>query len=126
MRIMKNLKILYFALPVWVMLMCIPFEINADKGMEVLLNANVLYIFRMLVILFSLGSMVSAFTVLKDRLMSQLVLLAISFLWVVIDYYMNLSTPGSDNLLWLLPMIMLIYIIRYKAVSRVSDKTEDK
>lgn len=123
---MKNLKILYFALPVWVMLMCIPFEINADKGMEVLLNANVLYIFRMLVILFSLGSMVSAFTVLKDRLMSQLVLLAISFLWVVIDYYMNLSTPGSDNLLWLLPMIMLIYIIRYKAVSRVSDKTEDK
>lgn len=126
MRIMKNLKILYFALPVWVMLMCIPFEINADKGMEVQLNANVLYIFRMLVILFSLGSMVSAFTVLKDRLMSQLVLLAISSLWVVIDYYMNLSTPGSDNLLWLLPMIMLIYIIRYKAVSRVSDKTEDK
>ncbi|MBR6699874.1 MAG: hypothetical protein IKL71_07665 [Bacteroidaceae bacterium] len=123
---MKNLKILYFALPVWVMLMCIPFEINADKGMEVQLNANVLYIFRMLVILFSLGSMVSAFTVLKDRLMSQLVLLAISSLWVVIDYYMNLSTPGSDNLLWLLPMIMLIYIIRYKAVSRVSDKTEDK
>lgn len=126
MRIMKNLKILYFALPVWVMLMCIPFEINADKGMEVQLNANVLYIFRMLVILFSLGSMVSAFTVLKDRLMSQLVLLAISSLWVVIDYYMNLSTPGSDNLLWLLPMIMLIYIIRYKAVSRVSSKTEDK
>ena len=126
MRIMKNLKILYFALPVWVMLMCIPFEINADKGMEVQLNANVLYIFRMLVILFSLGSMVSAFTVLKDRLMSQLVLLAISSLWVVIDYYMNLSTPGSDNLLWLLPMIMLIYIIRYKAVSRVSDKAEDK
>lgn len=123
---MKNLKILYFALPVWVMLMCIPFDINADKGMEVQLNANVLYIFRMLVILFSLGSMVSAFTVLKDRLMSQLVLLAISSLWVVIDYYMNLSTPGSDNLLWLLPMIMLIYIIRYKAVSRVSDKTEDK
>ena len=123
---MKNLKILYFALPVWVILMCIPFEINADKGMEVQLNANVLYIFRMLVILFSLGSMVSAFTVLKDRLMSQLVLLAISSLWVVIDYYMNLSTPGSDNLLWLLPMIMLIYIIRYKAVSRVSDKTEDK
>lgn len=123
---MKNLKILYFALPVWVMLMCIPFEINADKGMEVQLNANVLYIFRMLVILFSLGSMVSAFTVLKDRLMSQLVLLAISSLWVVIDYYMNLSTPGSDNLLWLLPMIMLIYIIRYKAVSRVSSKTEDK
>ncbi len=123
---MKNLKILYFALPVWVMLMCIPFEINADKGMEVQLNANVLYIFRMLVILFSLGSMVSAFTVLKDRLMSQLVLLAISSLWVVIDYYMNLSTPGSDNLLWLLPMIMLIYIIRYKAVSGVSDKAEDK
>lgn len=123
---MKNLKILYFALPVWVILMCIPFEINAGKGLEVQLGANVLYIFRMLVVLFSLASMVSAFTILKERLMSQLVLLAISALWVVIDYYMNLSTPGSDNLLWLLPMIMLIYIIRYKAVSGVSDKAEDK
>ncbi|MBR2458265.1 MAG: hypothetical protein IKB39_09545 [Bacteroidaceae bacterium] len=123
---MKNLKILYFALPVWVILMCIPFEINADKGMEVQLNANVLYIFRMLVILFSLGSMVSAFTILKERLMSQLVLLAISALWVVIDYYMNLSTPGSDNLLWLLRMIVVVYVLRYKAVSRATYKQKDR
>lgn len=123
---MKNLKILYFALPVWVILMCIPFEINADKGMEVQLDANVLYIFRMLVILFSLGSMVSAFTILKERLMSQLVLLVISALWVVIDYYMNLSTPGSDNLLWLLPMIAVVYLIRYKAVSRATNKQKDR
>lgn len=123
---MKNLKILYFALPVWVILMCIPFEINADKGMEVQLNANVLYIFRMLVILFSLGSMVSAFTILKERLMSQLVLLAISALWVVIDYYMNLSAPGSDNLLWLLRMIVVVYVLRYKAVSRATNKQKDR
>ena len=123
---MKNLKILYFALPVWVILMCIPFEINADKGMEVQLNANVLYIFRMLVILFSLGSMVSAFTILKERLMSQLVLLAISALGMVIDYYMNLCTPGSDNLLWLLPMIAVVYLIRYKVVSRATNKQKDR
>lgn len=123
---MKNLKILYFALPVWVILMCIPFEINADKGMEVQLNANVLYIFRMLVVLFSLGSMVSAFTILKERLMSQLVLLAISALWVVIDYYLNLSMPGSDNLLWLLPMIVVVYVVRYKAVSRATNKQKDR
>ena len=123
---MKNLKILYFALPVWVILMCIPFEINAGKGLEVQLDANVLYIFRMLVVLFSLGSMVSAFTILKERLMSQLVLLAISALWVVIDYYMNLSNPGSDNLLWLLPMIAVVYLIRYKAVSRATNKQKDR
>ena len=123
---MKNLKILYFALPVWVMLMCIPFEINAGKGLEVQLNANVLYVFRMLVVLFSLGSMVSAFTILKERLMSQLVLLAISAPWVVIDYYMNLCTPGSDNLLWLLPMIAVVYLIRYKVVSRATNKQKDR
>lgn len=123
---MKNLKILYFALPVWVILMCIPFEINAGKGLEVQLNANVLYIFRMLVVLFSLASMVSAFTILKERLMSQLVLLAISALWVVIDYYMNLCTPGSDNLLWLLPMIVVVYVVRYKAVSRATNKQKDR
>ena len=123
---MKNLKILYFALPVWVILMCIPFEINAGKGLEVQLDANVLYIFRMLVVLFSLGSMVSAFTILKERLMSQFVLLAISALWVVIDYYMNLSTPGSDNLLWLLPMIAVVYLVRYKAVSRATNKQKDR
>lgn len=123
---MKNLKILYFALPVWVILMCIPFEINAGKGLEVQLDANVLYIFRMLVVLFSLASMVSAFTILKERLMSQLVLLVISALWVVIDYYMNLSTPGSDSLLWLLPMIAVVYLIRYKAVSRATNKQKDR
>ena len=75
---MNKLKILYFALPIWVVLMCVPFEINADKGMEITLSASLLYLFRMLVVLFSLGTMVGAFTVLKERLVSQLLLLCIS------------------------------------------------
>ena len=123
---MNKLKILYFALPVWIVLMCIPFEINADKGMEITLSASVLYLFRMLVVLFSLGTMVGAFTVLKERLVSQLLLLCISAFWVVIDYYLNLSMPGSDNLLWLLPMIMVVYVVRYKAVARAAAKQEEK
>ena len=123
---MNKLKILYFALPVWIVLMCIPFEINADKGVEIVLGASVLYVFRMLVVLFSLGTMVGAFTVLKERLVSQLLLLCISAFWVVIDYYLNLSMPGSDNLLWLLPMIMVVYVVRYKAVARAAAKQEEK
>lgn len=106
--------------------MCVPFEINADKGMEITLSASVLYLFRMLVVLFSLGTMVGAFTVLKERLVSQLLLLCISAFWVVIDYYLNLSMPGSDNLLWLLPMIMVVYVVRYKAVASATGKKEGK
>lgn len=123
---MNKLKILYFALPVWIVLMCIPFEINACKGMETGLSASVLYVFRMLVVLFSLGTMVGAFTVLKDRLVSQLLLLSISAFWVVIDYYLNLSMPGSDNLLWLLPMVIVVYVVRYKAVMCAIGKQEGK
>lgn len=123
---MNKLKILYFALPVWIVLMCIPFEINADRGMETGLSASAIYFFRMLVVLFSLGTMAGAFTVLKERLVSQLLLLSISAFWVVIDYYLNLSMPGSDNLLWLLPMVVVVYVVRYKAVARAAAKQEEK
>lgn len=123
---MNKLKILYFALPVWIVLVCIPLEINADKGMETGLSASALYVFRILVVLFSLGTMVGAFTVLKDRLVSQLRLLSISAFLVVIDYYLNLSMPGSDNLLWLLPMIVVVYVVRYKAVARATNKQKDR
>jgi hypothetical protein len=44
----------------------------------------------------------------------------------VIDYYLNLSMPGSDNLLWLLPMIVVVYVVRYKAVARAAAKQEEK
>lgn len=123
---MKKLKILYFVLPLWIVLMCIPFEVNADRGIDVQLSASMLYFFRMFVVLFSLGSMVSAFTILKDKLVSQLVLLSVSAFWVVIDYYLNLSNPGSDNLLWLIPMIIALYAIKYKTVARTTTQHQNK
>ena len=123
---MKKLKVLYFVLPLWIVLMCIPFEVNADRGIDVQLSASMLYFFRMFVVLFSLGSMVSAFTILKDKLVSQLVLLSVSPFWVVIDYYLNLSNPGSDNLLWLIPMIIALYAIKYKTVARTTTQQQNK
>jgi hypothetical protein len=123
---MKKLKILYFVLPLWIVLMCIPFEVNADRGIDVQLSASMLYFFRMFVVLFSLGSMVSAFTILKNKLVSQLVLLSVSAFWVVIDYYLNLSNPGSDNLLWLIPMIIALYAIKYKTVARTTTQQQNK
>ena len=123
---MKKLKVPYFVLPLWIVLMCIPFEVNADRGIDVQLSASMLYFFRMFVVLFSLGSMVSAFTILKDKLVSQLVLLSVSAFWVVIDYYLNLSNPGSDNLLWLIPMIIALYAIKYKTVARTTTQQQNK
>lgn len=123
---MKKLKVLYFVLPLWIVLMCIPFEVNADRGIDVQLSASMLYFFRMFVVLFSLGSMVSAFTILKEKLVSQLVLLSVSAFWVVIDYYLNLSNPGSDNLLWLIPMIIALYAIKYKTVARTTTQQQNK
>jgi Fe2+ transport system protein B len=70
--------------------------------------------------------MVSPFTVFKDRLFIQIILLNASALSIILDYYMNISMPGSDNLLWFMPMIIVIYITRYRTLFNSVNKSADK
>lgn len=123
---MNNLRLLYFAMPLTTVLWAFVLDMVADAGAIPELSASVLYLFRMFVVLLSLASMVLPFTMLKDKLMAQLTLLDASAFLVILDYYLNISSPGSDNLLWFLPMIIVIYVVRYKAVSNTQGKPAEK
>lgn len=123
---MNNLRLLYFAMPLTMVLCAFVLDMVADAGAIPELSASVLYVFRMFVVLLSLASMVLPFTMLKDKLMAQLTLLDASAFLVILDYYLNISSPGSDNLLWFLPMIIVIYAVRYKAVSNTQGKPAEK
>lgn len=123
---MNNLRLLYFAMPLTTVLCAFALDMVADAGAIPELSASVLYLFRMFVVLLSLASMVLPFTMLKDKLMAQLILLDASAFLVILDYYLNISSPGSDNLLWFLPMIIVIYAVRYKAVSNAQGKPAEK
>ncbi|MEE0119398.1 MAG: hypothetical protein U0I09_07495 [Bacteroidaceae bacterium] len=123
---MNNLRLLYFAMPLTTVLWAFVLDMVADAGAIPELSVSVLYLFRMFVVLLSLASMVLPFTMLKDKLMAQLTLLDASAFLVILDYYLNISSPGSDNLLWFLPMIIVIYAVRYKAVSNTQGKPAEK
>lgn len=111
---MKRLTLPYFLLPLVIAAGALCLSCLVDDGGLLMSNAYVLYLFRLVAVLLSLASMVSAFTLLKEKPLWQMLTLNLSALLVILDYYLNVSNPGSDNLLWLLPMIVVVYVARYK------------
>ena len=122
---MKRLILLYILLPLLVVVVAFGLSCLVDGGVLPQANAYVLYLFRLVAVLLSLASMVSVFTLLKDKSLWQILTLNLSALFIVLDYYLNISNPGSDNLLWLLPMIVVVYIVKYQAMSKKAELTEN-
>lgn len=121
---MKRLTLPYFLLPLVIVAGALCLSCLVDDGGLLMSNAYVLYLFRLVAVLLSLASMVSAFTLLKEKPLWQMLTLNLSALLVILDYYLNVSNPGSDNLLWLLPMIVVVYVARYKAISNKTNSLE--
>lgn len=121
---MKRLTLPYFLLPLVIVAGALCLSCLVDDGGLLISNAYVLYLFRLVAVLLSLASMVSAFTLLKEKPLWQMLTLNLSALLVILDYYLNVSNPGSDNLLWLLPMIVVVYVARYKAISNKTNSSE--
>lgn len=121
---MKRLTLPYFLLPLVIVAGALCLSCLVDDGGLLMSNAYVLYLFRLVAVLLSLASMVSAFTLLKEKPLWQMLTLNLSALLVILDYYLNVSNPGSDNLLWLLPMIVVVYVARYKAISNKTNSSE--
>lgn len=121
---MKRLTLPYFLLPLVIVAGALCLSCQVDDGGLLMSNAYVLYLFRLVAVLLSLASMVSAFTLLKEKPLWQMLTLNLSALLVILDYYLNVSNPGSDNLLWLLPMIVVVYVARYKAISNKTNSSE--
>lgn len=121
---MKRLTLPYFLLPLVIVAGALCLSCLVDDGGLLISNAYVLYLFRLVAVLLSLASMVSAFTLLKEKPLWQMLTLNLSALLVILDYYLNVSNPGSDNLLWLLPMIVVVYVARYKSISNKTNSSE--
>lgn len=121
---MKRLTLPYFLLPLVIAAGALCLSCLVDDGGLLMSNAYVLYLFRLVAVLLSLASMVSAFTLLKEKPLWQMLTLNLSALLVILDYYLNVSNPGSDNLLWLLPMIVVVYVARYKSISNKTNSSE--
>ncbi len=112
---MKRGLLLYIASPLVVALCALLFEVGADDGWCDGANASMLYLLRVLTVLVSLAAIVSSFTIWKEKGQLIIVSLNSAALMLVLDYYQNLGNEGSDNLLWLLPMVGLVYLIKYRA-----------
>ncbi len=77
------------------------------EGMES--NVTVSYISQLSAAAFALFSMWANFSPLKSRPTLAALSLSLSATLIIIQYFLRFDT----NILWLLPMIALVYIFRY-------------
>ena len=113
---MINNRILYFILPIVAIIIVILIEMINDSNNIPIIDFSILYIVKIITVLVSLYSIFSSFTRFKNRPRSIMLWLFASSLLVIIDYYLSIGQDGSDNLLWLLPMTILVYAIKGKAI----------
>lgn len=111
---MKYGLIFYIVCPLIVVLCAFLCEMGFDSGWCDYTNASMLYLLRVMTVLVSLAAIVSSFTIWKEKGGLIIISLNAAALMLVLDYYQNLDSEGSENLLWLLPMIGLVYLIKYK------------
>lgn len=125
---MKNYLILYIIYPIVPVLFALGFEFITDSGQLSILDYttdySTIYAIRLVTILATLASLVSVFTWLKNRPSLIMTVLIDSAIMILFDYYVNLGNPESNNLLWLLPMILIVYIAKYNAIVN-GNKTSD-
>lgn len=117
---------MYILMPLLTAALAIGLDCLVDTGVDFSFRMSVsaLYLFRLLVAIVPLASMVSVYTLQKEKPLHQIISLNLSALLVIVDYYANLGNAGSDNLLWLLPMIILVYLSRYRAILRKTTETK--
>ena len=113
---MKRLRVVYILMPIVVIICALLMELLQNEGYNIVLAPYVAYIERLVVVLVALASMVCAFTSLKSKPIVLMLALNVAALMVICDYYVNIGNEGSDNLVWLLPMIGLVYITKYRSI----------
>lgn len=77
-------------------------------------NATSIYILQLLIAGFALFAMWSNFNLWKQKPFLSRISLTTATLLVLVQYFLNFDT----NLLWLLPMLAVVYIFRYDTLTR--------
>ena len=82
---MNRTRIIYFLLPVLLVGLTLLLEYLTDGGMTLSVNASLLYVLRIIIILFSLTAIVGAFTKFRKDRVRLLAGLGTSAFLVVVD-----------------------------------------
>lgn len=114
---MNKRRLAYFSLPAIILLLSLVLELLADSGMTLAMNFTLHYIIRFIIILGTLASIVGAFTVSRRDGTRLFASLGGAALLIVMDYYLSLGQEDSDNLLWMLPMVVVVYVLKYKVIA---------
>lgn len=114
---MNKRRLAYFSLPAIILLLSLVLELLADSGMTLAMNFTLHYIIRFIIILCTLASIVGAFTVSRRDGTRLFASLGGAALLIVMDYYLSLGQEDCDNLLWMLPMVMVVYVLKYKVIA---------
>ncbi len=115
---MKTNTIFYIATPFFLALCSLLCEFIAENGYNPELDTTVLFLMRALTLLIALTSIVMCFTKWKDKSGAIITSLNGAAMMVALDYYMNWGNPDGDNILWCLPMITLVYLMKSKAATK--------
>ena len=108
---MKNKKLIYFALPISLVLLSLVFEYLEDNGLIPEFNTLILYIYRYVTLF------VVYLTFFKKKATFMQISLLGSMLLVLMDYYLNFASAGRSGILVNLPILFAIYITKYSTIT---------
>ncbi|MBR5467170.1 MAG: hypothetical protein IKU79_07190 [Bacteroidaceae bacterium] len=114
---MKNKKLIYFALPISLVLLSLVFEYLEDNGLIPEFNTLILYIYRYVTLFVVYLSIFGVFTFFKKKATFMQISLLGSMLLVLMDYYLNFASAGRSGILVNLPILFAIYITKYSTIT---------
>lgn len=114
---MNKRLLAYILVPLLIALLSLVLDLVVDAGCTLALSAVTLYMIRMVIIICSLASIVGAFSFFRKDAIRLFLSLGGCATLIVVDYFLNIGNAGSDNLLWLLPMVGVVYVLKYKTLT---------
>lgn len=115
---MNRKKVIYHVLLLTVLAFSLVFEFIEDSGLIPEFNALTLYIYRYASLIVSYLTIFGCFTFMKSKPVLMQILLFVSMLLVLGDYYLNFASDDRNNILVTLPLLLVMYVLKYKAIAK--------
>ena len=111
----KKIKVLYFTAPIATLMAmgAVHYLFSSNKELLPFLPPETLYYIRVLVQLFTLGTILGAFTFFRNRHDFMIGGVCLSCLFIVYDYYLHTNMPDQANLLNNLYILAILYVWKF-------------
>ena len=115
---MNRKKVIYYVLLLTVLAFSLVFEFIEDSGLIPEFNALTLYIYRYASLIVSYLTIFGCFNFMKSKPVLMQILLFVSMLLVLGDYYLNFASDDRNNILVTLPLLLVMYVLKYKTIAK--------